>query len=466
MPYIIAVESDPKCYQEIKESWAGISKDLNSDALLFKSLTEFHTEFEKPENVNKLIKLMLIRYEDLNATDPVKNIEELKAKYKCDILLSVYEDPQRPLKKSSHLPVRNIIYKPFDLTILKEDTRIAMFHGQKVRTQFVHSTQANAEIEALKKFKILQFSEFGFKLDKKNKLELDKPYKFYHPLFTNKKQQSIWARLVSETETEYELYFCKMPSVVLSQIRKKIATSTQKVKFPSWTGSEVNDQFRLNVIVQLKDEPLVAAIQDLLNRNFKNITFIPSKNLDPKQKLAVDVLITDAEYDAKLVENQFEKKPHIIRVYDKEITRHEIESRFEIENIRVEKPLDKAFLVKIFKVIFPALLGKEDVQRVTILLNELTSLSEIITIQEFSEASISFTDTTKYNLDEVVDIALPQDDESNLLEMKAKVHFVSEKYNNDKEKLYPQQFVLFGMKAEHLKVIRLWALQKHIERKK
>lgn len=466
MPYLIAIESDSKCYKEIKESWTEVAKELGHEVFLYKSLAEFTADFARGENINKIILLILLSIEELEKADPTKHILELKLKHKCEIMLSIFEDPLKPYKKSSELPVRNIIYKPFDLTILKEHTRIALFHGQRVRTQFVHSTQVNAEIEALKKFKILQLSEFGFKLDKKYNLEIGKAYKFYHPLFANKKQQNIWARAVSESDSEYELYFCQMPSVVLSQIRRKVATSTAKIKFPSWTGSEVNDQFQLKVALQLSDEPTVKALEDLLSRNFKNLTFITGAELTGKEKLAIDVLITDLDYDVKLVENQFEKKPHIIRVYEKDLTRAELDTRFETVDMRLEKPVDKALLVKLFKIIFPALLGKEEIQRVTIQLNELTSLSEIIKIQEFSEAAILFTSITKYNLDQVIEIALPQEDEANLLEMHAKIHFTAENYNNEKEKLYQQQFVLFGMKDEYLKIIRLWALQKYIERKK
>ena len=466
MPYLIAIEKDPKCYKEIKESWADISKELGHEVLLFKSLAEFTTDFAKPDNINKVILLILISIEDLNKDDYAKHIDELKVKHKCEIMLTIFEDPLKPLKKSSLLPVRNIIYKPFDLTILKEHSRIALFHGTRVRTQFVHSTQVSAEIESLKKFKILEISEFGFKLDKKYKLEINKQYKFYHPLFSNKKQQHIWARVASENDKEYELYFCQITNIVLSQIRKKVASSTKKVKFPSWTGSEVNDQFHLKIALQLSDEPTVKAIEDLLTRNFKNMTFVAAKDIDPKQKTTADVLITDLEYDTKTFETQFSPKPLVIRIYEKNLDRHEVESRFELETLRLEKPIDRSFLVKIMKILYPALLGKEDIQRITVQLDELTSLSEIIKIQEFSEAAILFTDTTKYQLDQVLEIALPQDDEANLHEMKAKIHYVADKYNNDKEKLFQQQLVLFGMKDEYLKIIRLWALQKHIERKK
>lgn len=466
MPYLIAIEADPKSHKEIRESWAEVSKELGHEVLLFRSLAEFSAEFSKPDNINKILLLILLNIDELNKADPAKHIEELKATHKCEIMLSIFEDPLKPLKKSSELPVRNIIYRPFDLTILKEHTRIALFHGQRVRTQFVHSTQVNAEIEAIKKFKILQISEFGFKLDKKYPLEKNKAYKFYHPLFANKRQQNIWARMVSETETEYELFFCFMPTVVLSQIRRKVATSTNKVKHPIWTGSEVNDQFQLRVLIQVSDEQTVKSVEDLLGRNFKNISFVNTKEIDPKTKSQVDVVITDVEYDTKTLENQFTAMPVIIRVYDKDISRAELVARFEIETIRVEKPLDKAFLVKIFKIIFPALLGKEEMQRITIVLNEPISLTQIIKIQEFSEAAILFSDTTKYNLDQMLEIAMPQEDEANLHEMFAKIHYVAPNFNNEKEKLYQQQFVLFGMKDEYLKIIRLWALQKYIERKK
>lgn len=464
MPYLVAIERDPKCYKEIQESWGEIAKELSHEVLMFKSMDEFNTEITKPENANKIILLMSIAAEEIKG-DLVAGINGLKTKYKCDVLLTMFDDPLKPLKKIETLPVRNIIYKPFDLTILKEHTRFAIMSGSKIKTQFVHTTQVETQIESLKKFKILQLSEFGFKIEKTYPLEKNKAYKFYHPLFANKKNMHMWARLLGEDETSYELIFCQSVGVILSQLRKKVATASQKVKAPNWKGVPENNKPFITVALQIPDEAVSSSIQELLSRNYKDMTFILNANIDPKVPIDADLLITDAAHEANSLDAQFKTRPVVIRLYDDAPKRADLEKRFELEFIRMEKPVDRALLVKMIRVVFPAIVeGDEAVQLITAQMDELTSLSEVIKIQEFSEAAIAFSDAHKYELGQILDIALPQDDEANLQEIKAKIHYVSEKPTPDKVYLY--QFVLFGMKDEYLKIIRLWSLQKHIERNK
>lgn len=466
MSYMIAIESDPKCYKEIQENWSDVAVELGHEVLLFQSLQHFKTEFEKPENINKVIAIIIISQDQVKG-DLISELKNLKEKYKSELLLSVFDDPLKPIKKIETLPVQNIIFKPFDLTILKEHTRFAILRGQKLKPLYVHTTQSNTEIESLKKFKILQLSEFAFKIDKAYNLEINKCYKFYHPLFANKKGQHAWGRVINSAADHYELMFAQTHTTVLSQLRRKVASSTLKVKNSKWIGLSENKNITLSVALQLQDEALQLSLRDLFSRNFKDISFIGSKLIDPKHKVMADVVITDIDYDAKQLESQFIKKPMVIRIFDKDLEREDLEKRFDLDFIRMEKPVDKALLVKMFKLCFPLLEeNDEEIHRITIQLNETTSLAEVLKIQDFSEAAITFTDVVKHDLGVILDIALPQDDEINLQEIKARVNFASERPNGDKEKAYSHQFVLFGMRDEYLKLIRLWALQKHIDRKK
>lgn len=463
---MIAIENDPKCYKEIQQNWVDVAKELGHEILLFQSLEDFNTDFAKPENINKVILLILLS-SDLIKGDLITGLESLRTKYKCDLLLSLFDDPLKPMKATEALPIHNIIYKPFDLTILKEHTRFAINKGQKLKPLFVHTTQANTVIESLKKFKILQLSEFAFKIDKAHKLEINKSYKFYHPLFSDKKNQHAWGRIINSAPDYYELIFCKTNTSVLNQLRRRIATSKQKVRDPNWIGLSENKQTTLKVALLMSDENITQSLQELLTRNFKELSFILSKDLVPKEKIEVDVVITEIAYDVKSLDLQFTKRPMVIRVFEKELERAPLEASFEIEFVQIEKPIDRALLVKIIKLCFPLLQeNDEEIQRITIQLDEVTSLAEIINIQEFSEAAISFTDKVPYKLGDIIEIALPQEDENNLQKIRAKVNFVSEKPSSDKEKLYAQQFVLYGMKDEYLKLIRLWALQRHIAKKK
>ncbi|MEK6628329.1 MAG: hypothetical protein AABY53_06865 [Bdellovibrionota bacterium] len=466
MSYLIAIESDPKCYKEIEQGWADVAKELGHEVLLFKTIEEFKTEFAKPEYLNKVILLIIVGHDKFKG-DLKTELEAFKTKYKCDLLLSIFDDPIKPVKKTELLPVHNIIYKPFDLTILKEHTRFAVLKGQKLRPLFVHTTQASTTIESLKRFKILQLSEFAFKIDKAHTLEINKSYKFYNSLFANKKNQHAWGRVINSAADYYELVFSQVSPPVLTQIRKKVATSNQKVKAPNWIGLSENKHTALRIALQVSEEAVEKSLQELLSRNFKDLSFVLNKDINPKAKIIADVIITEMAYDTKLIETQFLKKPLIIRIFDKEIPRSELEKSFEIEFLRIEKPLDKALLVKMFKLCYPMMTeGGEEIQRITAQLSDDTMLAEVVNIQDFSEAGITFTDKIRHEVGEIIEIALPQDDEANRQEIKAKVNFASEKPSGDKEKVFSHQFVLFGMKDEYLKMIRLWALQKHIDKKK
>lgn len=472
MPYLIAIERDPKCYKEIQDSWTEVATELNHELMLFKSVEEFNTEFAKPENANKKIALILICLEELQeelkgelktADDLHYLLQSLKEKYSCELLMSMFNDPVKPLKNTELLPVANIIYKPFDATILKEHTRFALMPAKQVKTQYVHTTQTETIIESLKKFKMLELSEFGMKIDKKFPLDPNKSYKFYHPVFSHRKNQHVWARMIHETETHYELFFSQIQTAVLSQVRKRIASSGSKVKNPQWHGlSDTNTQKTLKVVLQT-DEVSAKAFKDILERNFKNLSFITSAEFDTTTPIEADVLISELKYDENMLTNQFVNRPVVFRIFDENLTRLELKPRFEVEYLRLEKPVDRVVLVKMFRLLYPHLeIGGDEILQVTAQINETTALAEVIKIKEFSEAAMLFADKFVYPVDAVIEISLPQEDENFLQEVIGKVHFVSERPAPDGLTL--QQFVLYGMKDEYLKTMRLWSLQKHIEK--
>lgn len=515
MGYLVAIERDPKCFKEIQESWSEVTVELNHEMSLFTSLAEFeafqkelnaeieaeNAALENPDNTEnpeasekqpdkKPLKkpvLILISIEELKLVLPetedlAAKIQHLKTQYECEVMLTLFNDPVKPIKNIEQLPVGNVIYKPFDLTILKEHTRFALMPAKLVKTQHVHTTQTETIIEHLKKFMLLEVSEFGFKIDKKHKLEKNKAYKFYHPIFSHRKAQHIWARMIQETDQHYELFFCQNTNAVLSQIRKHIASSKTKAKDPVWQGLSENTQTALKIAIQT-DEKTSATIQEVLGRNFQNLTFITDFDTNSKpapsaeaateessapKTIEADVLITEIKHSDTSLQAQFTNMPVVIRLFDENLTRLELKPRLELEYVRMEKaadrPLDRSLLIKTFRLLYPKLIATDEILQLTSIVNEITALAEVIKIKEFSEAAMLFSDKYIHELGEVIEIALPQEDENHLQEIKGKVHFVSEKPESDKLTL--QQFVLFGMKDEYLKTMRLWSLQKHIEKNK
>ncbi|MBY0452254.1 MAG: hypothetical protein K2P92_04400, partial [Bdellovibrionaceae bacterium] len=398
------------------------------DFLLFTTLLEMRTELKKPEHQEKALALILIPLEEILTNpkaDIATTITALKEEMKCDILISAFDDPLKPLRPKNW-PVPNIIYKPFDLTILKEQTHFALNPAAKTEAKYVHNAKSEGAIEVIQKFDLKELSEFGFKIDKTYQLAVGSVHKFYHPLFENKKQDytlmHTWARVISETADHYELCFCQNTSDVLSHLRKRIAGVPTKVKHPHWQPPQSNifkhaTKKNLTIALELADPNLILSLKDLITRNFKNITVVEIAPVvhDPKKPVLVtrvmtaDLLITEMEHQQKTLEAQFGAvTPLVIRLTDEVLEREKIEKRWLVETLRCDMHVDKAHLIKALLMLFPNLEpGGEEIHRISIELHENISLSEIVKTQEISEAAICLLSPNHYENNQMMDLALP-----------------------------------------------------------
>lgn len=459
MGLVVAIESDPKSAKDISQNCGEVAKLLTHELLVVDRLSDIKSSDSNGEGQTK-IELLIIPIEELGAK-PLDYLSEIKRKYSCEIIVTLFDDAaKQPFKKIESWPVMNFIYKPFDATILKEHTRFALLKNTKIKTEFVHTTMAKGEIEHLQKINGLHLSEAGFKIEKTVELNLGQVYKFYHPLFANGRNQHIWARLVHTDSMSHEFIFSEVNATLLSQIRKRMNATKDRIKNAVWHGRQTVAFSQLNIMVQLLDTEQIPLIQDLLNRNFENLVFKDATTIKTNAKNEVDVLITDVVYKTDEFETQFEPGTTNICIVPELLDRKKTQARFLIDTVRIEKALDRSFLVKAIKQLFPQLKEKEMAPLTTIPFLETVTLTEIMEIIEFSEAAIGFNRPVSMAIGAGIDICLPQEDETQLKEMKARIHFVEEKPNP--EGLYYHQSVLFGMKDEFLKLIRLWSLEKHI----
>lgn len=460
MGYIVAVESDPKNAKDISEACGEVAKLLNLELKVVDKLSDLKFESETGETLPApVINLLIIPIEELGSK-PDQTLAELFVKYNCNIVVTLFDDISKPFSKIQAWPVQNFIYKPFDLMILKEHTRFALFPNTNTKTEFVHTTTAKGEIERLQKLSGLHLSEIGFKVEKTGTLNVGQVYKFYHPLFLNGRKQHILARLIHTDDMSYEFIFSELNANLLLQIRKRISGNKERVKNAAWRGRESVKQDHLNVVIQLNEADQIAVIQDLLERNFDNLTFKDQTTLAVDAKNEVDLLITSMSYNPVAFETMFPVGTVVVNVMDHALDLPKTLERFAVDTIRMEKTIDRAFLVKVLKQLFPQLKEKEPSVLTTIPFMETITLTESMEITEFSEAAIGFKSAVAMPLNLGIDICLPQEDETNLKEMKARVHYVDA--TPDSEKFYYHQLVLFGMKDEFLKLIRLWSLEKHI----
>ncbi|MBC7421355.1 MAG: universal stress protein [Bdellovibrio sp.] len=462
MTCLVAIESDPKSAKIIEECWKDLAKDSNAKVLVYDSLATLAAEFAKPESSADKIVILMVPVEILGA-DPEKALVDLATLYNCDMLVSLFDDPAKSIRKLQSSITKNLIYKPIDPTIFKEHTRFVLFPAKKVKTQYVHTTVSKNKLESLKKFNFTQLSEAGFKIGKQYPLEMGKAYKFYHHFFQHQKNQHVWGRVVNEDDTSYEVIFAQISAAALNSVRKKIASVKVRFKNPSWRGLTSNTQTGIDIVIHIDDETIAMTIQQLIERTYSANLIMHKKDFKTADKIQADLLITDLAYEEAMLKNEFIELPKVIRLYQENLNRDEIEERLTLEYIRTEKPLDKAHLNKALKSIYPLIKEKETSQLTTISNEGVISLSEQMIVEEFSEAAMGFNHSNQFKVNEMIDIALTQEDETDLKEMKVKIHYVDEKPS---EKVYFHQGILYGMKDEFLKQMRLWTLQMHIEKNK
>ena len=314
MTCLVAIETDPKSIKVIEECWRDISKDTNHKVLIYNTLAAFTTDFAKPEHSADTILILMVPLETLG-TEPEKTVEKLATTYKCSILVCLFDDPLKSVRRLESSIIKNLLYKPFDLTILKEHTRFLLFPNQKVKTQFVHTTVAKNKLESLKKFKFLQMSESQFKVDKAYPLVVGNAYKFYHSFFQHLKTQHVWGRVVAEVSDGYELSYAQMTPPVLLQIRKKIAASKQRFKSPHWSGIAGNNQTGADIVIHVEDDTAALIIQELIERTFKSNLIMHRKDFKTTSKIQADLLITDVPYEPNGIKAEFAKPPIISRLY-------------------------------------------------------------------------------------------------------------------------------------------------------
>ncbi len=461
MTCLVAIESDPKSAQIIDECWKDVTKDSTSKVLIYDSLATMAAEFAKPENAGDKIQILMVPVEILGA-DPQKTLADLATQYSCAILVSLFDDPTKSVRKLQNSVTKNLMYKPIDPTIFKEHTRFVLFPGEKVKTQYVHTTVSKNKLESLKKFNIVQLCESGFKIEKQYPLVKGKAYKFYHPHFQHQKNQHAWGRVVHEDDTHFEIAFAHISAAALNSVRKVIAGTKQRFKNPVWHGVAENTKTAIEILIHIDDDTLSANIQELLERTFTGNTIKHKKDLKPPG-LTADLFITDLQYEELTLKNEFVAIPKVIRLFQENLSRDALEERLLAEFFRTEKPLDKSYLIKLIKAIFPLLQEKEASSLTTVPMEGVINLSEQMIVEEFSEAAMGFNHSNQFKVDDMIDIALTQEDETDLKEMKIRIHYADEKAT---EKVFYHQGILYGMKDEFLKQMRLWTLQMHIEKNK
>ncbi len=437
------------------------------------SFAELDLYMTQPENSDQIISLMLISTECLKNITP-ESLQKLQIQYQTNLIITAFEDPLKPLKKTETWPIENIIYKPFDIAILQEHIRFALLRNEKVKTIAVHSSLEKNNIEKIRPYHLLQLSDFGFTIETTTNHTLNTAYKFYHLCFANEKKTSLWGKAISKTPVKseiknqliYEFIFCAPSHTVLTNLRHKMNESKSKNKNIAWHGFEKNISVtEPQIYIQTNASEDFDRLKDYFARKFRSAHVFQLSEIAQKEKLSCDLLICENQFSVNQLDTLFKVSPLCFRISNDIFkTRAEATEILVTETIRLQKPIDRNYLGRMMNSYFPSCIESDPNPVNWFQLSDPVLYSELIEVSELSEAAFTYTRDSLLKHGDYQEFAFSEVDENELRPIKAKVQFASP--TPDAEKKYAHQVVFFGIRDDILKKLRLWMLQNHIEHKK
>ena len=462
MALIAIIDSDSKIAAQIQEAAEPACKEFNHLSLPFTSLADFDKYLA--ENKAPPISLMVVDSDQIPQINKEK-IADFKNKYKAPLIITGYHDPAHPFKNIETWPAENIIYKPFDLPILKEHLRFSLSSGKKIQTQSVHTNKDSLHLEKIRRHVFTALSDFGFKFKSKSRFEIGHTYKFYHFIFKDQNKLSLWARPVHVENDEYEFVYATPKPNVMNHVRKQIQQAQEKLKNIHFKGLQKNkDLKKIKLGLEMLDSQESQKLVDFLNRHFPDIALVKIDAQVKETLNAFQIVISEAPYTAKDYEKRFGKDTLYFCVNNEMFRNAEhAEEHLAYETVRLSKPIDRVILSHLITSYFPGVPDCDPNPPQWITVPEEALLSETITAQDFSEVGFVYNRDKPLAPGNYQEFALSQEDENELKPIKAKIHFSDDKPAADK--LYPHQIVFFGVRDDILKRIRLWMLQAHIIKK-
>ncbi len=472
MSYLCVIDKDSKITAEIKSASEKLLPEAKLTFISFQNLPELdqfiETETNKDPTKPTEVKIsLLVLSADGLADLSQESLQKIRDKYKSRIVLTPFEDPLKPLKKIETWPIENIIYKPFDPNILQEHLRFSAIDDRKLTPLAVHSSKESCKIEKIRRHPFAALSDFGFKLKSKTKFEVGKVYKFYHFIFQNQKKSSLWAKLVYKNEEDHEFIFCHPSLPVLNNLRKKATDPKSKLKDIIFHGSDKNRTLeRVQVGIEMTG---AEELKSFIARRFPAIEVI---DITPDGKAAATgsgpaqphVVVSEAKYDAKSFTARFGADALYFHVTNDPLPdREEALTVLSFESARLPKPLDRNYFLRLMMAYFPALKDADPVAVSWFSVTEDSLHSEIVVAKEFSEAAFMYERDSLLPRGNYQEFALPQEDETELKILKAKIQWADEKPQQNK--LFLHQVIFYGIRDNLLKKIRLWQLQAHISKK-
>ncbi|MFN7903655.1 MAG: hypothetical protein ACK5P5_00575 [Pseudobdellovibrionaceae bacterium] len=151
------------------------------------------------------------------------------------LVITVFDNPSFDIKLVENRIINNVIFKPFDLLLLKQHLHFAV-HGRHPPSELsVHNMKTTAQIEVIKDVHLERISELGMVTLSDRPIEINAVAKYYSDLFVSDTHKSVISictacEKIEAKEPSYrcEFRFYGMDRNQLKKIRIKSVTASSK----------------------------------------------------------------------------------------------------------------------------------------------------------------------------------------------------------------------------------------------
>lgn len=435
----------------------------------------------------------------------------LKSEEELAILLTAFETPDMNLKQIESRIITNIVFKPFDFPILKQQLKIALTHQKPVSDSAVFTQKMDSTAEMLKEVQLESFTELGFITRSNRELKLNDISKYYSQYFEAKGKLSVLARCIScqphpdvPGEFQAEFRYFGANNNQERQLRQTLFTiqhddshpvGMTKKTIPRAIKKDIADPNQgINFLIFLKpgSDPSVE-LKDAIEKGLSNVSVAINRNITlfiesmgrketnhlGQKPIHAIVLSADTLMGAQGVttwnqvvsqieefnQSQFslgaKARPKLIVSSHHEIAEEKLRAWSELVSEIIYTPLDRPYLHKRFVTLLPEIQPRlESLDILSVSTNEIIRVANPIGVTTISEAILTMKYYRPISFHSFRRFCLPSREGEEKLELLGSC-FYSEK----KKDHFINHFVFFGITDKYLKYIRKWILERYISSK-
>ncbi|MEY4615742.1 MAG: hypothetical protein RJB66_702 [Pseudomonadota bacterium] len=520
MSLVCIIEREPFITRQIQTALIEIDSKLT--VVAFKDLDGFYKWFaaelrrinREPETPKEDLKLLI---GDLQFLGPryftlIEKLRKLMARRgfisredDLAVILTAFEAPNLNYKQIESRIINNLIFKPFDLPILKQHLQVALAQQQAIKDYMIFNQKLKTTAEMLKEVQLESFSEMGFTTRSNRELPLNAVSKYYFQHFENGAKTSVLARCLSciphpTVPDEYQAEFRYLglnngqvkklrQSLFKADLEDKDKTKVSKVAFPkakkpappainflmfltSETDHclEIKDNVESNLFgIGITLNRSMAKFMEALAKNDLTVLgakpihvvlldiayFNPTKGVDTWRKIQGQI----EEFNKRLFVK--DPKPRFFLLSSQEIPDVHLRNWASLFEDVLLLPIDRPYLNKRLLTLFSEAQPKrESLELLGCTTDEVFRVANPIELVTISEACLTMKYYRPISFHSFRRFFLPSAQAGDLNELLGSCYFVEKKDN-----FYINYFVFFGITDRYLKYIRKWILENYIASK-